>query len=449
MAQRLQTVGWSSGQIAVQIYRDVPSLLLLFFMTQILGISPALAGTAIFGPKLVVAVLADIGAGWVSDRLRERGSRARLLLAGALLSPVFLVLLFQLPSAATEMGRALYVALILTAYMIVFSSFSVPHLAIGTEVSDDRHQRTTAMAWRTAMSGLGLLVAASLAPILVGRFGGGADGYATMSLLLAAVCSITLVISWWGSRAIDQRGVASRSVDADTTAPSGEGSQWRSLFSNRAAVGLMTAFFSQLCAMGMAYATLAYLFTFNLAFAQPLETIGVMVLLISVMAIGIQPLWVSTARRIGRRYVYIIGLLGYTASLLVIALAPAQNAMWIYAGGLMMGVFQSACFTSAFSMLADVIEDDRLALGRSRAGMFSALFSIIDKTGFALGGTLLVGLLLESSGFVAGQTSQSADAMFGITLGFAVAPALLNVLSLALIWFVYPAERQTPQRVVA
>lgn len=445
MNSRWETVAWSIGQIAVQIYRDVPSLLLLFFMTQVLGISPALAGTAIFGPKLVVAVLADIGAGWLSDRLRQGKRRVRLILAGALLSPVFLILLFQAPSASTESGRALYVALILSAYMLVFSLFSVPHLAIGTEVSDDRDTRTAAMAWRTAMSGVGLLVAASLAPILVGRFGGGADGYAAMAYVLAGLCAVTLVVAWAGSRSIDNRRVGADDVAAaNASTGDTDGPDWRSIVRNRAAIGLMMAFFSQLCAMGMAYATLAYLFTFNLAFARPLETIGIMVLLTSVMAIGIQPLWVSAARRIGRRNVYVIGLLGYTAALLVIAFAPSQNAPWIYVGGLLMGMFQSACFTSAFSMLADVIENDRLALGRSRAGLFSALFSIIDKTGFALGGTLLVGLLLETSGFIAGQAVQTDNAMFGIAIGFALAPALLNAFSLGLIWFVYPAERQSP-----
>ena len=33
-------VGYGFGQIAGQVFRDVPSLLLLFFMTTVLGISP-------------------------------------------------------------------------------------------------------------------------------------------------------------------------------------------------------------------------------------------------------------------------------------------------------------------------------------------------------------------------------------------------------------------------
>lgn len=39
-------IAYGAGQVAGQVFRDVPSLLLLFFMTSVLGVSPALAGSA-------------------------------------------------------------------------------------------------------------------------------------------------------------------------------------------------------------------------------------------------------------------------------------------------------------------------------------------------------------------------------------------------------------------
>ncbi len=435
---RWEIIAWSTGQIAIQIFRDVPSLLLLFFMAQVLGISPALAGSAIFAPKLIVAVLADLGAGWLSDRLRQKQQRAGLLIAGAIVAPALLIWLFQPPTGDTETARAAGVALVLTAYMIVFSLFSVPHLALGTQISESARQRTEAMAWRTAMSAVGLLVAASMAPILVDRFGGGADGYAKMSWILAGICTLTLITAWFGSRRIDS--AVSNATAARPARSVEERCRWKALLADRATVGLASAFLAQLCAMGMAYATLAFLFSFNLAFAQPLETIGIMVLLVSVVAMSIQPLWVAVAGRIGRRGVYIIGLLGYTFALCFIAFAPSQNAAWVYVGGAIMGMFQSACFTMVFAMLADVIARDEERCGESRSGFFSSLFTIIDKVGFALGGTLIVGLVLQWSGFVAGQPTQSDGALAGIVLGFAILPAVFNLLSLALIVWLYPAD---------
>ena len=49
--------GFAVGQIAGQLFRDVPSLLLLFYLTTVMGIAPAVAGAAIFVPKVFFGAL--------------------------------------------------------------------------------------------------------------------------------------------------------------------------------------------------------------------------------------------------------------------------------------------------------------------------------------------------------------------------------------------------------
>ena len=80
-------IGYGTGQIAGQVFRDVPSLLLLFFMTTVLGIEPALAGAAIFVPKLVWGVGCDMLVGVLSDRWKHRFHRRWWLLAGVAVVP--------------------------------------------------------------------------------------------------------------------------------------------------------------------------------------------------------------------------------------------------------------------------------------------------------------------------------------------------------------------------
>ena len=50
----------------------MPSLLVLFFLTALLGIAPAIVGSAIFIPKLILRIGCDIAIGVMSDR-REIG----------------------------------------------------------------------------------------------------------------------------------------------------------------------------------------------------------------------------------------------------------------------------------------------------------------------------------------------------------------------------------------
>ena len=89
-----------------------------------------------------------------------------------------------------------------------------------------------------------------------------------------------------------------------------------------------------------------------------------------------------------------------------------------------------------FSMVTDLAEE-------GKAGLFSSLWIAADKIGFALGGTLLIGLILSGFGFdsskaVAGL-AQSDSAIIGVKAAFALIPALIYIISAA-IYYVLGAE---------
>ncbi len=84
-----------------------------------------------------------------------------------------------------------------------------------------------------------------------------------------------------------------------------------------------------------------------------------------------------------------------------------------------------------FSMVTDLSED-------GKAGLFSSLWIAADKIGFALGGTLLIGLILSGFGFdstkaVAGL-AQSDSAIIGVKAAFALIPAVLYIIGAALFY---------------
>ena len=178
-------IGYGAGQVAGQIFRDVPSLLLLFFMTSVLGISPALAGSAIFLPKLIGGVVFDLSAGLLSDRWRAKFNRRHWLIVGALAAPVAMIALFHVPEGDAG-SRAAYVATAFALYMAAFASFSVPYLAIAGDLKLTPERRNVLMAWRLAFTAIGVLVAGAIAPAYAAQAGGGQPGYEAMAMMLAA-----------------------------------------------------------------------------------------------------------------------------------------------------------------------------------------------------------------------------------------------------------------------
>lgn len=429
---RIAYVGYGVGQVAGQIFRDVPSLLLLFYLSTVIGIDVGLAGLAIFVPKFVFGIGSDMLVGIVSDRWKGRIARRWWLLAGALLAPLAMILLFHIPEGSDTL-RISYVFVAFSLYMAVFASFSVPYLAIAGELSSSSSDRTLLMAWRLVFTAIGVLMAGALAPMLVEHFGGGQPGYEKMALVLAAICPVALLVAFLsvGKSAPQAANTGEDTLNARLrrmTAREVVAVLWRPRFRT-----LFTANLLQLIGSGMGYASLMYFLSYNMGRTDALSVVGLIVMAACAGIILAQPLWVWVSGRFGKVQGYVVGSLIYSMSYLLWMLI---YLIWPVSGTAGVVVAVALSFTAAignsgwamtsFSMLADISSEDE-----SNAGLYSAAWVATDKIAFALGGTLLVGLILSAFGFdtqaaMAGAP-QSDRALLGVALAFGLVPPLLNM----------------------
>lgn len=428
-------MSYGAGQIAGQILRDIPSLLLLFFMTNVLGISAGIAGTAIFLPKLIVGAFGDVLVGIIADRFKQRFSLHMWLLFGAITAPISLLLLFNVPSFGADLQVA-YIVVVLSLYMLVFASFSVPYLAIAAVLSHDEHQRTVLMAWRLVFTAIGILIAGGLAPVFIAQNGGGAEAYASMAVLLGVLCFISLIISFWGSRAAMKRSDETAADSAVTAINLGE--MLKAVRVPRFAV-LVFANILQLTGTGMSYAAMLYFLTYTMSLKDPFAAIGIVILLTTTGIIAAQPIWVAVAKRTNKKFVYITASLIHGLALVALALtAQGYGMMAVYVFSFLIGVGNSGWVMIGFSMVADIA-------GEARAGLYSAVWIAADKIGFALGGTLIAGNMLSAFGFdsqraVAGL-DQPDSALTGILLVYAGVPAVLYFVGAAVLYVWWHAPR--------
>jgi GPH family glycoside/pentoside/hexuronide:cation symporter len=420
-------VFYGVGQVAGQVFRDVPSLLLLFFMTNALGVQPALAGAAIFVPKLVFGVICDVGVGVLSDRFKARIPRPWWLLLGAAGAPFAMLLLFHVP-AASELGKAAYVACAFSLYMAVFATLSVPYLAIAGELSSDTHQRTVIMAWRLVFTAIGVLIAGSFSPIFIQSQGGGQQAYEKLSIVLSVICPLALIVAFFAAMRGERRKRPGGPPPLSRGFPLREA--LAALAAPRFSV-LVGANLLLLISSGMSYASMIYFITYNLGRADAFKQIGVITLIACGAIVLAQPLWVRLAARLGKRPVYIVSA----------ALFAVQSIAWGVCGrfGLgvdyclaaFLGVANSGWSLMGFSMVSDLSDD-------GRGGLYSSIWVAADKIGFALGGTLFVGVLLSLFGFdsikaMAGL-AQAPTAVLGVLLCYSLLPATLALIASCLLW---------------
>src|SRR5258707_165905 len=112
-----------------------------------LKMDPLLLAVALAVPRVVGAIL-DPLAGAASDNARTRWGRRRpFILCGAVIGALLLPLIWT-PPAPTQIGRCIYLMVILSLYAAATSVFSVPYGALGIQLTTNYDERTRVMAWR-------------------------------------------------------------------------------------------------------------------------------------------------------------------------------------------------------------------------------------------------------------------------------------------------------------
>ncbi|MEE8307706.1 MAG: MFS transporter, partial [Gammaproteobacteria bacterium] len=190
------------------VIANTPAMILLFFMTDTLGIAPALAGVAVFIPKLWVIVF-DPLMGRISDHTHSRWGRRRpYILWGAIFCGIGFYFLFDVPWFDTPTGRAAYMTLMFGLVSTAFSIFSVPYLAMASELAPTYRARTNIMVYRITFQAIGILVGIGLAKYLVEWGGSGREGYVFMGTVMGVICLGSMVSPFFATRKVPTEYVA-------------------------------------------------------------------------------------------------------------------------------------------------------------------------------------------------------------------------------------------------
>lgn len=420
-------VGFSLGSLGTGIFSITPSVLLLYFMTDILGIAAGLAAIALAAPRFWDVVL-DPLVGAVSDRTRSRWGRRRpYLFVGAILMSLSFVFLFSVPDGLSVDARFWYVLAIFIVSSTAYSVFAVPYVTMPAEMSDLPEERTRIMAYRMGFALAGLLIGATVAPLLVEWFGGGRPGYAMMSYLVGGFCGLTMFVAFLASRRI-------RLSEKVSDGP-GLRQQLRTALGNRPFFILLATYVVQISGISAFMATVPY----YVIHIQRGSAGGAGLVFLALMSVALlaTPVWSAVAIRWGKWICYVAATALYAAvSLIFVALPETLHPQAPLMLAAALGISFGGIMMIPFSMLTDTIQLDSLTTGLHREGMFTGVWMAGEKAGLAMG-PLIVGSILALAGFVpsvdGAVVTQPETALAGIKAAFAIVPAVVVLTSLALL----------------
>ena len=427
-----QKVAFGVGMFANQMF---PAILGIFMvvLVQDLKFSGLMWGMIYLFPRLFDAI-SDPIMGFISDNTKSKwGRRRQYVLVGGVLMGVAYIFMWQLFKENTVQYNFWYFFIWSIVFYLGLTFFSVPYVAMGYEMSDDFHERTSIMAIAQWIGQWAWVIAPWFWVIMYDPewFPSADVAVRELAVWVAIPCAICAIVP-----AIF---IKSKSTIDEDYEPLSLGNIKGSL--NKIFGSFVEAFrikeFRKLCISTfliynafMAVSSLTLFVIVYKLFNGDTEASGIWVSLFGCLgALGttfiVIPIVAWLSKKMGKKKAFMlcqaISIIGY--AMLYFLFVPGKP--WMYIIALPFFSFGiGSLFTIMMSMTADVIDIDELNSGKRREGIFGAIYWWMVKVGFAIAGAL-GGVIIWLVGFQAGvPTTEQPEAINGLHLFFCFFPVL-------------------------
>lgn len=187
------------GQMGDSIPYNLFYIFFLFFLTDVAGISPAIAGRVSLIAILWDAITDPI-IGHFSDNLKSPyGRRRPVMLAGALPLGIAVWMLFQTVDVTEGMKSVYYIGTAML-FWTAYTAYVIPYFALGAEITQDFDERNSLRFYASIFLYLAVLIATAGPMVVVGRVvdAGGTvqDGWSTVGLVFGVLTVCVILVCW-------------------------------------------------------------------------------------------------------------------------------------------------------------------------------------------------------------------------------------------------------------
>ena len=426
-----EKVGYSLGDTASHFVWDMVGFWLLFFYTDVYGISAAAAGTIMLVARFWDMAI-DPVIGIVSDRTNTRWGKFRpYILYGAIPYAVLAILTFTTPHLG-EVGKIIYAGATYVLLMTAYAAINLPYSALGAVMTDDTYERAGLNTYRFIAGFTGQFVVTGLALTLAEFFGGGdkAQGFQYTVFLFAGLSLVFFFITFKTTKERVQPPKAQKdSLKEDI----------RNLFSNKAWVILALVGIISFIMFAMQNAAIAYYFKYYLGRENNVQLFNVIGTVALIVAL---PLSKPLAKRFGNRNVFIGSSLISGFFFMLIYLPGITDLTAIYVFNIIAKMAYAPAVPLLWTMIADSADYGEWTTGRRATGLYFSAAVFAQKAGWGIGAAI-AGWILAASSFVP-NVVQNDTAITGIKLLVSVIPGILYM-SCALFMIFYRIDSKTTE----
>jgi len=424
-----EKVGYSLGDTASHFVWDMVGFWLLFFYTDVYGISAAAAGTIMLVARFWDMAIDPI-IGIVSDRTNTRWGKFRpYILFGAIPYAVLAILTFTTPNFG-ELGKIIYAGATYVLLMTAYAFINLPYSALGAVMTDDTYERAGLNTYRFIAGFTGQFVVTGLALTLAEFFGGGnkAQGFQYTVFLFSGLSLVFFFITFQTTKERVQPPKEQKNSLKEDLRNLMANKAWRIL----AIVGIISFIM-----FAMQNAAIAYYFKYYLGRENNVQLFNVIGTVALIVAL---PFSKPLAKRFGNKNVFIGSSLISGLFFMLIYLPGVTDINTIYAFNIIAKMAYAPAVPLLWTMIADSADYGEWTTGRRATGLYFSAAVFAQKAGWGIGAAI-AGWILTASNFVPNVT-QTETAITGIKLLVSVIPGVLYM-SCALFMIFYKIDSKT------
>jgi len=424
-----EKIGYSLGDTASHFVWDMVGFWLLFFYTDVYGISAAAAGTIMLIARFWDMAIDPI-IGIVSDRTNTRWGKFRpYILFGAIPYAILAILTFTTPSFG-EFGKIVYAGATYVLLMTAYAFINLPYSALGAVMTDDTYERAGLNTYRFIAGFTGQFIVTGLALTLAEFFGGGdkAQGFQYTVFLFSGLSLIFFFITFKTTRErVQPPKEQVNSLKEDV----------KNLFQNKAWIILAMVGIISFIMFAMQNAAIAYYFKYYLGRENNVQLFNVIGTVALIVAL---PLSKPLAKRFGNKNVFIGSSLISGLFFILIYIAGINDLTTIYVFNIIAKMAYAPAVPLLWTMIADSADYGEWTTGRRATGLYFSAAVFAQKAGWGIGAAI-AGWILAASGFIP-NVLQNDTAITGIKLLVSVIPGILYM-SCALFMIFYKIDAKT------
>ena len=395
------------GQLTDSISANIFIFFFVFFLTDIAGVNPAIAGLV----SLIAMVwdgITDPIIGYCSDNIKWKSGRRRpLVLMAAVPIGIALWLMFTTVEFQGTAKSIYYIAVAMFFYTS-YTCYYIPYMALGAEMTDDYDERTSVRFHCLAFQLLGVFAASSGTMIVVEKLtaitGSVQTAWSVTAAFFGLLSSTAALIAWNYTRG--KEPVIKRRDNTLFLPTLMEVVKIKSIRTLAASVLIYAMGFS--ITMGI----LVFLMNNNMQLNGNQQV--VFWTFLSAMGLAIVPICNGLGVKMGKRkaYIQLITLVGVAQFLFTFidfsfALLMVFGAIVAFGHNTYFGLFQA--------MMYDCCEAYEYKTGLRREGAITSIIFLFQKIGFALG-MWMMGVVMDLTGYIGGVPQQTEGALGGIKM---------------------------------